>query len=163
MATYAQVRDAIVARLETVADIGNVQDYRRTAQTFAQLEAAFTATIGGQKQIRGWSVAWESAEWRPDGVTATGQMRMAGDEVWVVRGYMSAHDAGATDRVWSALIEQTMTALATCMAALSPRQSHVPVVLRQNAFAELDVPGVGTGAVVHTAEIAVTLRNERVV
>lgn len=163
MATYAQVRDAIAARLNTVSGIGNVQDYRRTAQTYAQLESAFTATISAQKQIRGWSIAWESGELTPSGIQGNGTMRMTGQETWVIRGYMSANDAQATDRTWSALIESVMAALTTCMAALIPRQSHVQVLLRQNVFAVFDVPGVGQQAIVHMAELAVVLHNERVI
>ncbi|MBV6425160.1 MAG: hypothetical protein NAOJABEB_02974 [Steroidobacteraceae bacterium] len=163
MATYADIRDAIEARLNTVANIGNVQDYRRVAQTYSQLDAAFTATIGGVKQIRGHSIAWESATWEPEGWQSAAQMRMTGDEVFVVRSYMSANDGQATDRTFSALVESMMSALVTCAASLTPRASHVPVTLRQNGFATFDVPGIGEAAIIHYAEIAVTVPNQRVV
>jgi len=162
MATYAQVRDSIVTQMNTVANIGNVQSYRRVATTYAQLEAAFVATIGGQKQIRGWDVAWESGELNAEGWQGA-QMRMTGPETYVVRGYMSANDADASDRTWSGLIEAAMAALVTCISALVPRQSHVTVLLRQNGYMTFDVPGVGTAAIIHHAEIAVRIHNERVI
>ena len=162
MATYAQVRDSIVTQMNTVANIGNVQSYRRVATTYAQLEAAFVATIGGQKQIRGWDVAWESGELNAEGWQGA-QMRMTGPETYVVRGYMSSNDAQATDRTFSGFIEALMAALVTCMAALMPRQSHVSVLLRQNGYMVFGAPGVGDNAVIHHAEIAVRIHNERVI
>lgn len=162
MATYDEIRDAIEARLLTVPDVGHVEDYRRAVTSYADLEAAYVATVGGVKQIRAWSIAWEAAELRPSGWQADGTMLMAGAGTFVVRGYMSANDAQASDKTFSALLRLALRALATCMAGLSPRQSHVPVTLRTNGYLNFEVPGMGT-ALVHHAEIAVPVQLQEVV
>jgi hypothetical protein len=163
MATYEQIRDAIAARLNTVTDIGNVSNYRRVATTYAQLEAAFTATIGGVKQIRGHSVNLESSGWEPSAWGSSSSMRIACDDVYVVRSYMSANDAQSSDRTFSLLIEAMMTALVASADALTPHLSRLSLSLRQNSYALFDVPGVGSQAVIHYGELAVIVPNQRVI
>lgn len=162
MAGDAAIRAAILARLDAVTNIGATNDYRRAVTTWTALEAAYTATIGGVKQVRGWSIAWESGQFTPGAWLTSAQMRVAGPQTYVVRGYMSSSDVDATDKTFALLLEDVAEALVTCMAALDPRQSHVPVVLRQNGYAQFEIPGVGIG-LVHYGELSVTVHDERAV
>lgn len=159
---YADVRDAIEARLLTVPNIGRVNDYRRGVKSFADMETAFLTTVDGQRQIRGWDITWESGGYSPEAWQSDGAMLMAGEQVYVVRGYMSQRDADATDREFSALIRLVMRAVATCMAAATRRQSHVPVFLRSNAFLNFEVPTQGV-ALIHHCEIEVRVMDEETV
>lgn len=160
--SYAAIRDAIVARLETVTDIGRINDYRRGITTREAFDAAFVATIDGVRQVRGWDVAWESGEYRPNGWQDDGTMRMSGTHTYVVRGYLSQNDADGSDKVMSALVVNVMRALATCKAAIEPRESHVPVTLRSNGFLTFEAPGFG-GLLVNYTEIAITVLDDEVV
>lgn len=160
--TYEATRDAIKARLQTVPNIGVVQDYRRGIKAFDDFKTTYMATIGSVQEIRAWSIAWESGGYEPDAWAGTGGMRMSGQHVYVVRGYMSQRDDDATDKTFSALIRQVMRALATCMANATLRQSHVPVNLRSNDFLMFDVPKMGT-ALIHACEIEVRVMDEEVV
>lgn len=161
--SYADRRDAIVARLLSVPERGVVLDYRKAVTTWTDFKAAFTSAIGGRQVLRGWTVAWESGTLEPNGWAPPGdRIRMTGDQVFVVRGYMGHNAQEATDRTFSALVDAVMLALSTSAAALEVRQSHVPVSVRQNGFVELDAPGVGA-VLCHYAEIGLRIRDERVV
>lgn len=151
-------RAALVARLNTVPDIGVVSGYRRAIVTWADFRAAFAATIGGVEQLRGWSVAWESGDLQPDAWQADGRLRMAGTQTYVARGYLGLSDADATDLTFAALVGAARDALATFGTVLPEPQSHVPVFLRQNTFIELDIPGKGRG-LCHYCELAITFRD----
>lgn len=159
--SYVDIRDAIEARLNTVDDIGVVSDFRRAITTYADFETAFVTTVDTNRQIRGWSIAWESGRYDPISWTASGA-RMQGPQTFVVRGYMSAQDSRATDREFSALIREVIAAVATCGASLTPKQPWVPVELRTNGFAELAAPGEGV-VLVHYCEIAVLIDDMEVV
>jgi len=160
--SYEAIRDSIVARLNTVADIGVVNDYRRGVVTYSDFASRFTTTIGGVQQIRGWDVAWESSAFDPDTWLNDGTMRLAGQQIYVVRGYMGVNDAAATDKTFSSLIRLVLRALASCKATLAPKEARVPVMLRSNAFLNFEVPGLGTTLVQH-CEIVVRVRDEEVV
>lgn len=162
MATYEQLRDAIVARIASVPDVGVVNDFRRGVTTYEEFARAFTTSIAGQSVLRGWTVAWEAGVLTPDGWQADGRMRLRGPATYVVRGYAGVNDAAASERDFSALVRAVMLALATCQAALTPRLSHVPVTLRQHTFLTWDVPGLGA-VLAHHAEIAVEVQVEEVV
>jgi len=160
--TYSAVRDAIVARLNTVSDVGAVNSYRRGVKHFGDFDTAFMATIGGVKQIRGWDVSWESGGYSPEAWQADSTMLLAGEQVYVVRGYMSQRDADATDKTFSDLIRLVIRALSTCMASATRRQSHVPVFLRSNVFMNFEAPSAGV-ALIHYCEIEVRVMDEEVV
>lgn len=163
--SYAANRDAMAARINSVADAGVVSNYRRSLTTWADFQTAFTCTIGGVMQVRGWSIAWESGDMTPETWMADGSRRMQGYQTWVARGYLGVKDSDATDRTFSALVEDVRTALVTMAAALtapSIRQSHVPVMVRQNGFIELGAPGQGQ-ALCHYAEISVTFLDSELV
>lgn len=162
MATYDQIRDAIVAQLNTIPDIGRVEDYRRHITTYADLENAYLATIGGVKQIRAVSVNWESANLRPDAWTNDGKVRMIGPAVFCARYYMSANDAQATDKTFSGLLRLIVIALVKAAFALVPRQSAIPVTLASNGYVVFGAPGVGD-ALCHTGEVRATFDLEEVI
>lgn len=159
--SYETIRDAIEARLNTVTDIGVVSDYRRSITTYADFADAFTTTVGDDRQIRAWDIAWESGRYDPMGWTGTG-MRMRGPQTFIVRGYMSAQDSRATDREFSALIRSVIVAISKAGQALTPRQEWAPVELRTNGFMSFEAPGIGT-VLIHHCEIAITLDDEEVV
>ena len=160
--SYPDVRDVIKARLLTVSNIGVINDYRRGAKDWTAFSTAFMTTVALKQQIRGWDVAWESGQYAPEAWESGNQMLMAGEHVYVVSGYMSHRDGDATDREFSSLIQSVMKALVTCMASATRRQSHVPVMLRSNAFLNFEVPTQGV-ALIHHCEIEVRVMDEETI
>lgn len=163
--SYANNIAAIVARLNTVPNLGVISNYRRNITTWDSFNASFTININGVKQVRAADVSWESGDLSPAGSQSDGRERMAGMQTYVVRMYMGVKDADATDRTFSGLVEAVRTALVTFAAALvapTPRQLAVPVVVRQNGFSILGGPGEG-GALIHYAEISTTFYDSEIV
>lgn len=101
--TLAAVRTAIVARLNTVTDIGAVHAYERYASDLKKLATLYSY----QGAIRGWFVR------RP--VThESGNILSRTVEVvrWRIQGVMSLEDANASELTFDALIESVRDAFA---------------------------------------------------
>lgn len=94
------IRAAIVARMNTVADVGSVFDYQRYEPRVDALASMYRVTIGGQPQIRGWFVTRVSTEERSP---AIGRWQTL--HTWRIRGYMSLDDASASEKTFDGLIE----------------------------------------------------------
>lgn len=98
------IRAAIVARMNTVANIGAVFDYQRYEPRVDALASMYRVTIGGQAggqaQIRGWFVSRVSTE---EQSPAVGRWQTL--HTWRIRGYMSLDDATASEKTFDGLIE----------------------------------------------------------
>lgn len=102
----APIRNAIVAKLNTVANIGRVHAYERYANQMADLSTLYAWDIGGgQKQIRGWFV-------RRVGIRESkpSESLFREDISWQIRGYMALSDAAASELAFDDLIDAIRTA-----------------------------------------------------
>ena len=99
MPTVKEIRDAIKAKILTVADIGTVHTYQRYAK-----EASKFATLykfGDPARIQGWNISRVSTR-----ELLTDIDRHAVFHSWRIRGYMSLEDADATEELFDTKIEQ---------------------------------------------------------
>lgn len=159
---YAALRAAAVAALETVANIGEVYAFRRFLSDATQAKAAFITPIDTVPMIQFADVEWVRADIEPDAWVAPPQMRMAGSAVLQARIYRSLRDADASGLDFAVVVEDAMHALARTCAALTPRQSHIPVVLEANDHRSFSMPGMGE-VLVHYAQLSIQPRYEAIV
>lgn len=94
--TLAQIRAAIVARIESVAEVGLVHGFER----FAKGEKDFRTLYAHAGQIRGWNVRRVT---RAESVPAVGSSTVVNK--WRIRGFMSLEDASSSELVFDGLIE----------------------------------------------------------
>lgn len=101
MTTLTQIRDAIAAKVATVAAIGQVHKYER----FAKGEKDFRLLYEFNGQIRGWNIRR---------LTRAENSRMMGESDvinrWQIRGFMSMADADASELVFDGLVEDLCAA-----------------------------------------------------
>lgn len=100
MPTVEQIRDAIVAKLSAVADIGKVHGFERYAVQAGEMKALYVATIAGRDQLRGWFVRRLRTAETSD---ALGRYVVTHD--WKIRGYMALEDSAASEKAFDGLIE----------------------------------------------------------
>lgn len=96
MPTLSQIRDAIAAKVLTVANIGQVHKYDR----FAKGEKDFRLLYEFNGQIRGWNIRRIT---RSD--TAETMLSSNVINKWSIKGFMSLADADASELVFDGLIE----------------------------------------------------------
>lgn len=96
MPTLTQIRDAIAAKMATVADIGKVHKYER----FAKGEKDFRLLYEHQGQIRGWNIRRLT---RAENSQVMGESNVINR--WQIRGFMSMSDADASELVFDGLVE----------------------------------------------------------
>lgn len=160
---YAAIRAAAVAALETVANIGEVYAFRRFLSDATQAKAAFITPIDTVPMIQFADVEWVRADINPDAWQSDNvHMRMAGAAVLQARIYRSLKDADASGLDFAVVVEDAMHALARTCAALTPRQSHIPVVLEANDHRVFSMPGMGD-VLVHYAQLSISPRYEAIV
>jgi hypothetical protein len=106
MATLAEVRAAIVARLQTVTDIGRVHDRERYAKNDGGFRALYHWDAPGadRPQVRGWFVVHRSSDRRQPRVN-----RVSITDSWQISGLVEFDDAGAPDHQIDELIEEITT------------------------------------------------------
>lgn len=94
------IRGAIVTRMQSVANIGVVNDYERYTQAMSELKTLYAATISGSPQLRGWHVRRVSAR-----EVFVDSGRYSVHTRWALRGFMAIADANATEKTFDDLIE----------------------------------------------------------
>lgn len=99
--TVATIRAAIKLQLESVANIGKVNDYQRYSKNNSELQAQYVATISGSKQLRGWNI--RRTKTRETGPDVVGPKVVT--HTWDIRGYMALDDSAATEKTFDDLIE----------------------------------------------------------
>lgn len=104
MTLRSDLRDAIIARVNTVDDIGIVHTYQRFNADMSLYLDQFSTTIDGRKQIRGWwitnpTIPFVAALLNTDTFDVK-------TEQWefVVRGVMSVSDTNASDDTFGDLV-----------------------------------------------------------
>lgn len=102
LATLAQVRAAIVARLETVPAIGRVHDRERHTKNQREFQALYhwTAPDADKPQVRGWFLVHRSTDRREPRV---GRVTLA--DSWQISGLIEWDDSAAPDLALDPLID----------------------------------------------------------
>lgn len=100
MTTLADIRDAIVAKLTTVANVGQVHGYERFAKAEKDFRALYESGAAPDKLILGWCV--RRARKRE---TANRFGRVTVYNHWEIRGFMGLADASASELRFDSLIE----------------------------------------------------------
>lgn len=101
MPTLTQIREAIAAKVATVANIGKVHEYER----FAKGEKDFRLLYEYQGQIRGWNIRRIT---RAENSQVMGESNVINR--WQIRGFMSLSDADASELVFDGLVEDLCAA-----------------------------------------------------
>jgi len=99
------VRNAIVARLASVADIGVVQPYERYATNLSELKALYWSAP--HNSVHGWFVR------RPNTAERGNILANTVEQIrWRIVGVMSLDDAAGSELVFDGLIEAVRNAFA---------------------------------------------------
>ncbi len=101
MPTTAQIRDAIKAKMETVAGVGVVHRYERLAARVADLKSLYVT--GGQ--LRGWHIRRVAMSQVSPAIG-----RYTIDNRWQIRGFMAIDDSAETELVFDGLIDSVRDA-----------------------------------------------------
>jgi hypothetical protein len=96
MPTANDIRAAIKARLEAVADIGLVHDYER----YAAEQSRFRQLYGAGGRILGWNISRVAAR---ETFVDTGRWSVLTS--WRIKGYMSLDDADQSEKLFDARID----------------------------------------------------------
>lgn len=95
----ANIRSAIKTTLETVTNIGVVNDYERYTNQQSALQAQYAATISDVKQIRGWHIRRLS---KREIFVDTGRWSLL--NLWRIRGFMALNDSDASEKTFDDLL-----------------------------------------------------------
>lgn len=103
--TVAAIRTAIVARLNSVPEIGRVHPYQRYAHSLSALAALYRSEAHGQ--LRGWNVTRVAT-------AELGNVQGRTVEIirWRILGAMALDDAAQSELVFDGLIESVRNAFA---------------------------------------------------
>lgn len=104
MPTLAQVRAAIVSKLEGVTNIGQVQSYER----YTKRQADFADFYVYSGKVHGWLVRRIS---RQTSSTALGRWTIVNR--WIIRGYYALDDSAQSEIVFDTLIDAIIDAFRT--------------------------------------------------
>lgn len=108
MSRLDTLRSAIVQTLNTVPQIGRVHDRERALADETVQRALFLYDLpAGGQQLRGWWLRRTATEERS--VNAAG--RTMSIDTWTVHGYLAFDDAGASELVFDALVEDIRDAV----------------------------------------------------
>lgn len=106
MSLQAQ-REALVALIASVPEVGLVHARERYAASEADFRAMYLFTpTGGAQQVRGWWVRRSATAEH-----AINNLRTVSVVTWTVRGYMSFNDAQASELVFDELVEAIRSAV----------------------------------------------------
>lgn len=103
MSTEAQIRAAIKAKIESVADIGPVHDYLRYAKNNLALATLYKNTTTGR--LNGWTFFRESLRMLEIDIGAGRRL-----DAWRLYGYMALDDADASATLLQTQIESIRAA-----------------------------------------------------
>jgi hypothetical protein len=100
MPALADIRAVIKTRIETVADIGKVNDYERYAREMSALKMLYVANIGGSDQLRGWYFRRATKQ-----ETYLDLQRWVVVNNWTIRGFMALDDSAGSEKTFDDLVE----------------------------------------------------------
>jgi len=105
MSANAAIRAAIVAIMQTVPDIGVVQDRERYAKDMPGLKTFYATPALG---LRGWFVRRQAVAERDRVLPRSNEYTR-----WGIRGFMAFDDSAASELVFDDLVEQLRDAFRT--------------------------------------------------
>lgn len=94
------VRNAIVAKLQGIADIGRVHGFERYAADMDALRGHYVASIAGADQLRGWYVRRVAG-----GETSPVDGRYIETATWKIQGFMALDDDAASEIQFDLLVD----------------------------------------------------------
>lgn len=152
--SQATIRGLLHTIVSGVTDIGKVYDYHRYSNELPSFLNFYQTTIGGQQQIRAWTIAHEGFE-----SEETNTCRIVRTHRFKIRGYMSLIDSIASEKVFAALAETVANALddaTSIRASAYPDTQPASIdVLEHRLF------GGDGGALCHYAEITQLVKETR--
>ncbi len=155
MPTVAEIRNAIVATINTVAGIGQVSGYERYAKQSADMLTFYRTQDdgGGADKILGWHVRRVATrEISPD------VGRYVVDHDWQIRGFMSLVDAEETELAFDALIEAVRDAFRDDDTLGGVVDSMITDE-RAGVQVSESVPVMFAGVLCHSARLSLTTRH----
>ena len=96
MTTHQQIRNAIKAKMETVANVGVVHSFERYAAELAGLRAMYVS--GGK--VMGWYIRLQRTQRASAALGRTAILH-----TWIIRGFRSFDDSAASELAFDDLIE----------------------------------------------------------
>lgn len=159
MTTLADIRAAIVAKFNTVPNIGEVHGYERYAKSEADFRSLYVATIAGQPLIRGWYVRRLAT--REVSAIVGVSMRVT---TWRIVGYHGLDDATESETVFDDLIEAacdafrvdpTLGGVVADLCDLTSGAEDKPQGLQVEDFAQVLL----SQKLCHRAQLALTTSN----
>jgi len=106
VATYTELRNGLTDLLYAVPGVGRTHNRLRYAADWKTFLDRFSASVTGDRQVRGW---WVERERREDAYHSFGKMNMR--HIFVVRGVLSFSDTADTDSVFGDVVDAVMDAL----------------------------------------------------
>lgn len=107
MASYSAIRNALVTAVQTVSEVGTVQNRLRYASQWSDFLDHYVTTIDSTKQVRGWWIERERVE---DSYTsAFGKVNRS--HTFVIRGILGLKDGSDTDATFGDLVGDVMSAI----------------------------------------------------
>jgi hypothetical protein len=157
------VRDSIIAKLNTIPDIGQVHSYQRYAARTKNMADLYSYTPAGATvaQLRGWFVR------RVKVVDKFGPGWMVTEDTqWLIRGYLAVEDSGASEKVFDGLIDQVRGAF-RIYAELEDTQLTAGafttrVENQSGASLEDSAPVLFCDVLCHSAKISLITRQRRI-
>lgn len=144
--SQATIRTLLYNVVNGVADVGKVYDYHRYSNELPAFLNYYQTNIGGQAQIRAWTIAHEGFESEEPNTC-----RIVRRHRFKIRGYMSVIDSIASEKVMAALAETVANALddaTTIRASSYPDTPPASIdVMEHRLF------GGDSGALCHYVEI----------
>lgn len=109
MSTYSDIQDALLARLNTVANIGATHAYQRYNADWTNYLSQLTDPASTGKQVRSWMVTMDSRQpisSRPNQFSGNRRTYQP-----LIVGVMALKDADNTERTFWNLVESVLNAL----------------------------------------------------
>lgn len=152
--TLQQIRDAIKAKMETVAGIGKVHAYERYTQQQSALQTLYKDTASSR--LLGWHIRRTGTR---EIFLDTG--RWVIDHDWKIRGFMALDDADATEQTFDTLIEAIRDAFRSDDSLGSLIFSTCIDTKNNQAGVQVEeaVPVLFAGVLCHSARLALTTRH----
>lgn len=99
MTTVADIRAAIKTTMQTVSNIGVVNDFERYSDQMSKLKLQYVANISGSDQLRGWHIRRIA---KREVFVDTG--RWSVHNRWRIRGFMAIDDDNETEKTFDDLV-----------------------------------------------------------
>lgn len=128
MSVIGQHAAALKTALEGITDIGVVYDYQPYPKNdWAQFIDTLTVKIGGQRQVRAWTIQYDG-ENRDYQVVGIGSVKTIRSLNYIIRGHLSWSNP-TSDKAFRDLVEQVATAVDTARSLGGTALDHQPVTI----------------------------------